>query len=199
MPPRPCSSPGYQFCTVEYLIVASRSAISSTTAACSWLSSRAGAEHPSRYETWLPSSAMTSVRSNCPVLAALMRKYVDSSIGQRTPFGTYTNEPSVKTAELSAAKKLSVRGTTLPRYLSMRAGCSVTASENGQNTTPASARRALNVVATDTLSKTASTATPASRARSCNGTPILSYVASSFGSTSARLFGPSVFVFGAEK
>jgi hypothetical protein len=32
-----------------------------------------------------------------------MRKYVDSSIGQRTPLGMYTNEPSVKTALLSAA------------------------------------------------------------------------------------------------
>ncbi len=47
---------------------------------------------------------MISVRSNWPVFAALMRKYVDSSIGQRTPFGTNTNEPSVNTAELSVAK-----------------------------------------------------------------------------------------------
>ena len=38
--------------------------------------------------------------------------------------------------------------------------------ENGQNTTPAAASRSLNVMATETLSKTASTATPASRARS---------------------------------
>src|SRR5664279_5555407 len=84
---RPFSSPAYQFCTVEYLIVASSSATSSTTAACSWFSSRFGAVHPSRYETWLPSSATISVRSNCPVFAALIRKYVDSSIGQRTPLG----------------------------------------------------------------------------------------------------------------
>ena len=48
-----------------------------------------------------------------------MRKYVDSSIGQRTPFGTYTNEPSENTAEFRAAKKLSPAGTTLPRYCSM--------------------------------------------------------------------------------
>jgi len=38
----------------------------------------------------------------------------DSSMGHRTPLGTYTNEPSLKTAEFSAAKKLSVTGTTLP-------------------------------------------------------------------------------------
>ena len=46
-----------------------------------------------------------------------MRKYVDSSIGQRTPFGMYANEPSLKTAELSVAKKLSVYGTTVPEIL----------------------------------------------------------------------------------
>src|SRR5580658_2057388 len=139
---------------------------------------------------------MINVRSNCPVFIALMRKYVDSSIGQRTPFGTYTNEPSVNTAEFKVAKKLSEGGTTLPRYCSMRYGCERTASENGQKMTPAAASRSLNVVATDTLSKTASTATPASRARSCRGTPSFSYVASSFGSTSARLFGPSFFALG---
>lgn len=41
----------YQFCTVEYLISASLAADSSTTAACSWFSSYAGAVHPSRYDT----------------------------------------------------------------------------------------------------------------------------------------------------
>ena len=43
MPPLPSASPGYQFCTVEYLISASSSATSSTTAAWSWFSSRCGA------------------------------------------------------------------------------------------------------------------------------------------------------------
>ena len=38
----------------------------------------------------------------------LVKKYVESSIGQRTPFGTKQNDPSLNTAELSAAKKLSV-------------------------------------------------------------------------------------------
>ncbi len=65
---------------------------------------------------------MIRVRSNWPVLAALMRKYVDSSIGQRTPGGTYTNEPSENTAEFSAAKKLSPAGTTVPRYCSISSG-----------------------------------------------------------------------------
>src|ERR1035437_10669715 len=57
-----------------------------------------------------------SVRSNWPGLAWLIRKYVDSSIGQRTPFGMKQNDPSEKTAEFSAAKKLSLDGTTLPRH-----------------------------------------------------------------------------------
>jgi hypothetical protein len=38
--------PGYQFCTVEYFISASSSAINSTTAACNWFSSRLGAVQP---------------------------------------------------------------------------------------------------------------------------------------------------------
>src|SRR5262249_31108307 len=75
MPPLPSLSPGYQFCTVEYLMFdSSPSATSSTTAACSWFSSRMGAVQPSRYETYAPSSATISVRSNCPVSLALMRK-----------------------------------------------------------------------------------------------------------------------------
>src|SRR4029079_17793971 len=48
IPPLPSASPGYQFCTVEYLISASSSATSSTTAACNWFSSRIGAVQPSR-------------------------------------------------------------------------------------------------------------------------------------------------------
>src|SRR5262245_56174862 len=108
MPPRPSLSPGYQFWTVEYLIWASSSATSSTTAAWSWFLSRIGAVQPSRYETYAPSSATISVRSNWPVSAALMRKYVESSIGHRTPFGMKQNEPSLKTAEFRDAKKLSV-------------------------------------------------------------------------------------------
>ena len=40
--------PGYQFCTVEYLISASSNATSSTTAAWSWFWSRMGAVQPSR-------------------------------------------------------------------------------------------------------------------------------------------------------
>src|SRR3954468_8495668 len=132
------------------------------------------------------------VLSNCPVSAELIRKYVESSIGQRTPFGTYTNEPSENTAEFSVAKKLSVYGPPEPRYCSMSAGWFSTASEKEQNTTPALESFSLNVVATETLSNTASTATPASRARSCKGTPSFSYIWSSLGSTSSRLFGPSL-------
>src|SRR5262249_38912527 len=87
-PPRPSLSPGYQFCTVEYLICAfGPAATSSTTAACNWFSSRIGAVQPSKYDTYAPSSATISVRSDWPVPAALMRKYVESSIGQRTPLG----------------------------------------------------------------------------------------------------------------
>ena len=47
MPPRPFSSPGYQFWTVLYFTSASFSTMISTTAAWSWFSSRIGAVQPS--------------------------------------------------------------------------------------------------------------------------------------------------------
>ena len=42
------------------------------------------------------------------------------------------NEQSLKTAEFSVAKKLSVYGTTAPRYFFTRSGLSRTASEKEQ-------------------------------------------------------------------
>src|ERR1051325_1148069 len=106
---------------------------------------------------------MTRVRSNCPVEEALIRKYVDSSSGQRTPFGTYTNEPSVNTAELRAAKKLSLYGTTEPRYCRTSSGYSRIASEMAQKITPCFLSSSRNVVATDTEPNTAATPTPRDR------------------------------------
>src|SRR5215468_6558846 len=127
-----------------------------------------------------------------------MRKYVDSSIGLRTPLGMKQNEPSEKTAELSVAKKLSEYGTTVPRYLRTSSGWFWTASENELKMMPSSASFSLNVVATEALSNTASTATPARRLRSDRGIPSFSKVSSSLGSTSSRLAGPSLVRFGAE-
>ena len=95
-------------------------------------------------------------------------------MGQVTPLGMNTNEPSEKTAEFRAAKKLSEGGTTEPRYLRTSSGCSRTASEIDIKMTPASASFSRKVVATDTLSKTASTATPAKTARSSSGMPSFS-------------------------
>ena len=62
---------------------------------------------------------------------------------------------------------------------------------------PSSESFALNVVATETLSKTASTATPLSRFCSSREMPSLANVSRSLGSTSSRLLGPSVGCFGA--
>ncbi len=55
--------------------------------------------------------------------------------------------------------------------------------------TPCFASSSLKVVATETLSNTASTATPASRFCSSSGMPSFSNVSRSFGSTSSRLSG----------
>src|SRR3954470_19715574 len=126
-----------------------------------------------------------SVRSNCPVPSALMRKYVDNSIGQRTPLGMYTNDPSENTAELSAAKKLSEYGTTEPRYFCTSSGCSRTASPSEQNTIPSSPSSFFIVVPTLTESKIASTATPDRNFCSLSGMPSFSYVRNNSGSTSS--------------
>ena len=131
------------------------------------------------------------------MLAALIRKYVDSSIGQRTPFGIYAKLPSLNTAEFSVAKKLSVYGTTDPRYFRTSSGCSCTASLNEQKMMPSSASLLRNVVATETESNTASTATPASSFCSSSGMPSFSNVVRSSGSTSSMLSSCGFF-FGAE-
>src|SRR5579871_931762 len=89
-------------------------------------------------------------------------------MGQRTPGGTYTNEPSENTAEFSVAKKLSEVGTTEPRYFFTSSGCSRIASEIGMKITPAFFSSSLKVVATDTESNTASTAI---LPRGCSASP----------------------------
>ena len=71
----------------------------------------------------------------------------------------YTNDPSEKTAALRQAKKLSDIGTTDPRYFLTKSGYSFMASDIEQNITPADFNSSLKVVPTETLSKTASTAT----------------------------------------
>jgi hypothetical protein len=68
----------------------------------------------------------------------------------------------------------------------MRSGYSLTASLMEQKMTPAFDSSSLNVVAMETESKTASTATFASRFCSLSGMPSLSKVRSSSGSTSSR-------------
>src|SRR6476469_9914794 len=106
-----------------------------------------------------------------------MRKYVDSSIGQRTPFGTYTKEPSLNTAELSAAKKLSECGTTEPRYFRTSSGCSRTASPIEQKMMPSLESSAWKLVPTDTESITTSTATLFIRFCSSSEMPSLLHLA----------------------
>src|SRR5207244_5561865 len=109
-----------------------------------------GCVQASKEPSYAPSSATINVRSNCPVSAAFMRKYVDNSMGQRTPFGTYTNEPSENTALFSAAKKLSLYGTTEPRYLRTRSGCSRSASPSDMTMMASFPSSPLILVPTDT-------------------------------------------------
>ena len=60
---------------------------------------------------------------------------------------------------------------TVPRYFFTNSGCFCTASEIEQKIIPFSVSLSLKVVATETESKTASTAIPLSLFCSCNGIP----------------------------
>ena len=64
-------------------------------------------------------------------------------------------------------------GITDPKYFLTKSGCFCIASEIGQKIIPFSVSLSLNVVATETESKTASTATPASFSCSFSGIPNL--------------------------
>ena len=64
----------------------------------------------------------------------------------------------------------------MPRYLRTSSGWFCTASENEQKMIPSSPSFSLNVVATETLSKTASTATPDSSFCSSSEIPSFSNV-----------------------
>ena len=87
---------------------------------------------------------------------------------------------------------------TEPIYFFTSSGCFWIASEIGQKITPISFNFSLKVVATETLSKTASTATPARTFCSVRGIPNFLYVSSSFGSTSSNDFGFSLKSLGDE-
>ena len=75
MPPLPSLSPGYQFCTVEYLIVrvVERDQLDHRGVELVLVAHRRRAAFEVA-DTYAPSSATISVRSNWPVSAALIRK-----------------------------------------------------------------------------------------------------------------------------
>ena len=129
-----------------------------------------------------------------------MRKYVDSSIGQRTPFGHVARTSRREnTAAFSAAKKLSLCGTTEPRYFSHELGMLAhRLAERAED--DAVLRRALPciVVPTDTESKIASTATPASIFCSVSGMPSFSYVSQQLRIDLVERLPSGFTVFGAE-
>ena len=72
---------------------------------------------------------------------------------------------------MSVAKKWSVKGITVPKYFFTNSGCFCTASEIEQNIIPCFVKVSLKVVATETESKTASTAIPFNLFCSLSGIP----------------------------
>ena len=104
---------------------------------------------------------------------------------KETPTGIITEDP------------LAVRGTKIRiLFQSSDTSLGTVDGEIEQKIIPCRANLSRKVVATETLSNTASTATPAKISRSCNGTPNLSYVFNNSGSTSSRLLGAEA-LFGA--
>ena len=89
-------------------------------------------------------------------------------------------------------------GITEPKYFFTKSGCFCIASDIEQKIIPFSVSLSLNVVATETESKTASTATQANFSCSFNEIPSFLYVSNNLGSTSSKLFGLSFILFGAE-
>ena len=100
---------------------------------------------------------------------------------------------------------MSFIGTTEPKYLLTISGWFFTASEKEQNIIPSLLNSFLKVVATETLSNTASTATlwlfliPARNSCSLSGIPNLSYALSNSGSISSKDLGLSLSDLGAAK
>ena len=77
-------------------------------------------------------------------------------------------------------------------------GCFCIASEIEQKIIPFSVNLSLNVVATETESKTASTAILFNLFCSCRGIPSFLYVSKSFGSISSKFLGLFYTLLGAE-
>jgi hypothetical protein len=65
-----------------------------------------------------------------------MRKYTDNGTSHFTPLGTYTNEPPLQNAELSAANLLSSGGIDLAKCSLKISGYSFMPSSQLRKTTP---------------------------------------------------------------
>ena len=92
---------------------------------------------------------------------------------------------------------MSFAGTTEPKYFLTKSGYFSTASDIGQNTTPALSNASLTAVPIDTESNTASTAIPSSFFTSSKGIPNFLYVSNISCGKSSSVFTSSV-PFGAE-
>ena len=164
MPPLPSLSPGYQFCTVEYLIC-----------------------EPSPTADQLDDGGVQLVlvahRRRAAFEVADVRPFLGDDQRPLELAGVLGVDAEVRgqlhraahalgdVAERAVAEDRRVQGgeeVVVVRHhraevLRTSSGWFCTASENEQKMMPSSASLSLNVVATETLSKTASTATPVSR------------------------------------
>ena len=128
---------------------------------------------------------MIRVRSNCPLLSALMRKYVCRGMSTFTPLGTYTKLPPDHTALFTAANLLSSGGTIVAKCSRNSSGYSFRPSSMLRNTTPSFSHSSLRLWYT--ISDSYCAPTPASAARSASGMPRRSKVSFTSVGTSSQL------------
>ena len=175
MPPRPCSSPGYQFCTVEYLICAfvERDQLDDRRVQLVLIAHRRRAafevahvraflgDDQRAFELTGLGGVDAEVGRQLHRAAHALRHVHERAVGEHG--GVQRREEIVRVGH-DASPDTS---------RSARDGSARLRRTDRRSRRPC-ASRSLNVVATETLSNTASTATPASRARSCSGMPSLS-------------------------
>jgi hypothetical protein len=128
------------------------------------------------------------VRSNCPVSAGLIRKYVESSNRAAHALGHVDEGSVTEHGRVQGREKVVGIRDYRPEVFLNQFWMLLNRFREGAEDHSSSASLALNVVATETLSNTASTATPASIFCSARGIPSFSLVRRISGSSSSRLF-----------
>ncbi len=169
-----CRTPRPQRWSATYCTSAPSRAKTSTAPHDSDAASRSGEPNSSTYATWLPSSAMISVRGNTATPASSIQRATRTGCSIRTPRGTYRNTPAVHSAAFSAANLSAAAGTaSVARCFATRSGCSRAAVARSSSSTPFASSASSSHVSTidaPTWSTRPAARLPSSIARAAAGT-----------------------------